>query len=87
MDKGQDFGVPGENDNGCGDILCRKGDSVWVTHILSTEFSITTQKWQRVETVWRLKSGAGEEGYSEICTGCEGGERDGTTMLYCEKSG
>ena len=29
----------------------QKGDSVWVTHVLSTEVCISTQEWQGVKTV------------------------------------
>ena len=36
--------------------FAQKGDWVWVTHILSTEVYISTQEWQRVETVWRLRA-------------------------------
>ena len=36
--------------------FAKKGDSVWVTHILNTEVCISTQEWQRVKVVWRLKA-------------------------------
>ena len=41
------IGVPGEYDN---------GRRVWVIHISSTEVCISTQEWQGVEMVWRLKA-------------------------------
>ena len=31
----------------------KKGDSVWVTHILSTEVCISTQGWLGAETEWK----------------------------------
>ena len=34
----------------------QKGDCVWITHILSTEVCISTQEWQRVKVLWRLKA-------------------------------
>ena len=62
----------------------KKGDYVWVTHL----------KYPRVaRTRDDDRSGACEEGYAVICTGCEGGERGGTRplrplcLLYCVKSG
>ena len=51
------FGVPGENDNGRRVVgFAKKGNSLWVTHIISTEVCISTQEWQGVETMWRLKA-------------------------------
>ena len=51
------FGVPEENDNGKRVVeFAKEVDSMWVTHISSTEVCISNQEWQGILTVWRLKA-------------------------------
>ena len=50
------FGVPGMIMVEEWWSFAKKGNTVWVTHILRTEVCISTQEWQRVEVVLSLKS-------------------------------
>ena len=49
------FGVLVDNDNGRRVGVLRGKGTLWVIYILSTEVCISTQEWQGVETVWRLR--------------------------------
>ena len=65
--------------------FAQKGECVSVTHHFKHrslhEYTIVARGQDGVEGKEHDRSCAGVEGYTVICAGCEGGERDGTRPL------